>query len=244
MKPQTREEPKIVAAAERQMRAWVLTAESGQRARRDRPAEPPSRKIGPCITISREAGANGEQIAQLVGQKLGWEVLDRNLLDRVAQRLHVSRNLLETVDETTSHWFSDAFGSWVNPRLVPHAQYVSHLGRIVLNAAKQGNVVIVGRGAPFLLPRHCYLAVRIIASRKYRIEQLRQRHHLTAREARRLMNHLDEGRREFVRHYFHRDLDDLHLYDLVVNVEQLGPDFTADLICTSVKPIAAALARD
>ena len=42
--------------------------------------------------------------------------------------------------------------------------------------------------APFLLPRHSYLAVRIIASEKYRIEQLRQRHHLTAREARRLID--------------------------------------------------------
>ena len=74
MKDQTREEPKIVAAAERQMRAWALTEETGDRTARDRLAERLSGSIGPCVTISREAGANGEHIAELVGGKLGGTV--------------------------------------------------------------------------------------------------------------------------------------------------------------------------
>lgn len=240
MKDQTREEPKIVAAAERQMRAWALTEETGDRTSHDRLEERLSGRIGPCITLSREAGAGGGQIAELVGRRLGWEVLDRELIDRVAERLRVSRATVETVDETTTNWFTDVFGSWVNPHIVPHSQYVAHLGRIVLAAAKQGNVVIVGRGAQFLLPRSSCLPVRIIASEKYRVEQVQKRHQLTSREARRALNQLDAGRREFVRNYYHRDIDDVHLYDLVLNVENLGQDCTADLVAAAARSISAA----
>jgi hypothetical protein len=230
MKGQTREERKILAAAERQMQAWARGQEIAERASRaDRPHELPD-QLGDFITISREAGACGGQVAELVGQRLGWEVLDKNLLDYVADRYRLSRPMLELVDETTADWAYNILGSWFDRRIVSHGKYVAHLSQVVLAAARRGSVVLVGRGAQFLLPRDQGLAVRIIAPMEFRVRKIMGRHGLGGAEAQRFITRVDRGRRQFVEQFFHRDIDDPHLYDLVINVARRGPAATAEQI--------------
>jgi cytidylate kinase len=203
MKEQVREEPKILAAAERQMQAWARAQEMTDRTIASRLADEVPSRLGPYVAISREAGAGGSRIAEMVGQTLGWEVLDKNLLDLVAERFELSRPMLELVDETAS------------------------------KAAHHGKVVLVGRGAQFLLPRRGGLAVRIIAPEPYRIDRIRRLHDTTASNARRLMLEIDRGRREFVERYFHRDINDPHLYDLVINVEHTDISAAVEQIVAS-----------
>jgi len=230
MKEQIWEHPKIMAAAERQMQTWVRTQEISARTIAFHRPHEPLRKLGPYITMSREAGSGGGEIAQLVGERLGWEVLDKNLVDCVASRFGLSRPMLELVDETVSNWAFDMFGAFFDRRIISHERYLVRLNRIVIAAARRGNVVIVGRGANFLLPRDAGLAVRIVASEKYRIEQVMRRHGLVEAEARQFAIALDRGRREFVRKFFHHDIDDPHLFDLVIRADRLGPQSTADAI--------------
>jgi aromatic ring-cleaving dioxygenase len=236
MKEHTREEPKIVAAAERQMHAWVLNQEIADRktVRLDQ-AHRPQRQLGPYVTISREVGACGSQIAEMVGEELGWEVLDKGLLDRVADRYRLSRSMLELVDETSGNWAFDILGTWLDRQIIPHEKYVAHLGRVVLAAARRGNVIFVGRGAQFLLPRQAGLAVRLVASEKFRVAQIMRRRGMDEAHARRTMKEIDQGRREFVRCYFHHDIDDPHLYDLVINTEGLGPVGAVEQIVTAIR---------
>jgi cytidylate kinase len=237
MKTQTREDPKILAAAERQMQAWALTQEMETRAicaERAASRTQLAEQVHPYLSISREEGAGGSEIALLVGQELGWEVLDENLLDRVAERFHVSRMMLELVDETPSSWVYDVLGTWMDRQIVPHEKYVAQLGRVVLAAARRGHVVLVGRGTQFLLPREKGLAVRLVAPLKCRTEQVMRRDRLGAAAARRLIEQKDRGRREFVERYFHRDVDDPHLYDLVINVAGLGPIGAAEQIVAAL----------
>ena len=144
MKAQTREEPKIVAAAEKQMRAWTFVQELAERTLQLDKSRAPDAELRKYMTISREAGVGGEEIARLVGQKLGWEVLDKELLDLVAERYSLNRSMLELVDETEANWAFEVLGAWLDPRIIPREKYVVHLTRIVLAAAKRGNVVFVG----------------------------------------------------------------------------------------------------
>jgi len=235
MKEQTHRDPKIVAAAERQMRTWAQAQELQARS----PGAQVSRKLGgtiaPFITISREAGTSGCEIARLVGAQLGWEVLDKNLLDRMAERFHVPRSMLESVDETESNWMHDVLGSWMDRRIVPHEKYISYLSRIVLAAARRSSCVFVGRGARFLLPPEKGLAVRLIAPKKYRIEQIMKCQGLTAVEARRWMEATDHGRHEFVRRFFHHDISDPHSYDLVINTQRFGVQGSVDQIVAAAR---------
>jgi cytidylate kinase len=235
MKEQTREEPKIMAAAERQMQAWSLTQEIADRTVRLDESAPPAGQLRDFITISREAGAGGGHVAEFVGKKLGWEVLDKGLLDRVADRSRLPRESLTPVDETSHNWAYDVLGPWLDSRVVSQDKYVTHLSRIFTAAARRGNVVLVGRGAQFVMPRDQGLAVRIIASEKYRVKRIMEREGVDARQASRVMKAIDHGRRQFVQFFFHHDIADPHFYDMVLNVETLGPARVAEQIVNAYR---------
>ncbi len=230
MKEGIREEPKVMAAAERQMQAWAKEGEIADRAAQSGKEGGPEAETGPFVTISRESGAGGGQIGRLVSEKLGWDLLDKNLVDRVADRFKLPRAMLEIVDETRGDWVCDILGPWLDPASVTHEKYVVHLSAVIITAARHGNVVVVGRGAQFLLPRRQGLAVRVVAPEKYRVEQVMELHGVDASEAQRFIRDSDRQRREFVRDFFHHDANDPHLYDMVINVERAGPVAAADAI--------------
>ncbi len=241
MKEQTREDPKILAAAERQMQAWAMNEEIADRtvSRKFHQAHIGQKKC--FLTISREAGAGGSEIAAIVGKRLGWEVLDKNLLDQVAERSHLDRSMLKMVDETRSNWVYDVLGTWMDSTVVPHETYVSQLSRLILAFARQSNIIFVGRGARFLLPREKVLAVRLVAAEGFRMKRIMQYHKLSEADARRYMQEVDRGRREFVQRFFHHDITDPHLYDLVINTEGLGIEGSAEEIIAAIclaKPAA------
>lgn len=230
MKDQTRKEPKILAAAEQRMRAWSLAEEITERSHPIRRLDPASLPLGNYITISREEGAGGSEIAELIGERLAWQVLDKNLVDRVADRWRLALGMLELLDEKKANWAYEIFGGWREPRIIAHSLYVIRLRQVILSAVRQGNAIIVGRGAQFMLPRDRGLTVRVIAPLEYRHEQIRKRHGLTAARARQFVAEADRGRGEFIRRFFHRDIIDPHFYDLVLNVEHLGPMTAAETI--------------
>ena len=190
--------------------------------------------LKPYVAISREAGAGGSPVGQIVGNMLGWEVLDRDIIDRVAQRYRLPRPMLEMVDETPANWAYDVLGTWLDPKLVSHEKYVIHLGHVVLVFACQASAVYIGRGVQFFLPKDRGLAVRIVASECYRARRIADREGISIKEAKRKMRDLDGGRRDFVHRFFHQNIDDPHLYDLVVDVERLGPKATAECIVAAL----------
>ncbi len=236
MKTQTREEPEILAAAERKMHAWALNMEQAERADRSRSETEGTERELRFVAVSREAGAGGSEIGKLIGEKLGWEVFDKNLLDQMAGRFRLPRMMLDLVDETPSSWVYDVLGTWMDREIVPHEKFAAFLTRIVLAAVHRGHIVFVGRGAQFLLPRQEVLAVRVVASPQYRIRQIMERTGLSQSDARRQMTELDNGRREFAMRFFHHDITDPHLYDMVLNVERCGK-------AEAVREILAALAK-
>jgi hypothetical protein len=234
VKEQTREDPTILAAAERQMHAWALQTELKDRAIPPKLAGGPPRQAVRFVAISREAGAGGSEIAEHVGQRLGWSVFDKNLLDQIATRFHLPRTTLDLVDETPNNWAYDVLGTWMDRKLVPHEKYVACLSRVVLMAGRRGRAVFVGRGAQFLLPRQEVLAVRCIASPKLRLERIVERTGLDKTAAQRRMSEIDRGRRQFVERFFHHDSTDSHLYDLVINIDRFGTSGAAAAIVAAM----------
>ena len=230
MKESTREDPRILAAAERRMKEWAMTEEIAHRTMQTHAAHAARPRLGPYISISREVGAGGSRLGELLGRKLGWEVVDRNVLDQMAERYHLSKPMLELVDESPYNWAFDVLGTWIDPKIISHEKYIVHLARVVLNRAQQGNVIFVGRGAQFLLPREHGLAVRIIADEKYRLAYVMQRGNRDEAAARRLMEKVERGRNELAQQYFRSNLNDPHLYDLVIRVDRIGLEAAADLI--------------
>lgn len=209
----------------------ILKKIASERASADRPKT----RLGPFLTISRQVDSGGAEVANKVGLRLGWAVFDRELVDKLARQLDLSPELLELMDETRSNWFTDTLFNLLNSKLVLQDSYVQMLGKVMLLAAVDGRVVIVGRGGHHLLPPDAGLRVRVVAPRKLRIERLRAREGLTEREAAKQLDALDKSRNDFLRRHFHSRPDDPGQYDLVLDSGTFGIDGAVELVIQALK---------
>ena len=213
---------------EEQVRGWSATLEAAaapDQATAHLPAE-----IHPYIAVSREAGAGGSQVIKHVATSLEFDIIDREMLDYLAERYQLPRDMLELVDEKVANWLTEAFGMWLAHRMVSQSDYYMLLGRFVLMAAHNTSAIFAGRGIQFILPREKGLTVRIVAPVERRIERMMKRLQLSRGEAERYVTKRDAGRRESVRRNFRQDVTNPLLYDLVINTENIAYDEAAQII--------------
>ncbi|MBC8228994.1 cytidylate kinase family protein, partial [bacterium] len=97
----------------------------------------------------------------------------------------------------------------------------------------QGNAIIVGRGANFILPEA--LNVRIIASFDYRIETLMKRYDISQQEAENRIVRSDQEREEFINTVFGADIDDIALYDLIIRMDEFTIEGAIQIILEALK---------
>jgi len=218
--------------AERQMRTWALGVQSQQRLAELKAASPQAlaQKIHPYVAITREAGVDDDEVAQQIAARSHWKVLDRDMLDHLADEQHWSRTALDSVDEQTASWFNDTLAKWLDRQTVSQVEYVHRLAKIVILAAHHESMIFMGRGAQFLLPPARGVTVRLVAPRKWRINRLAEQLAISESKAEEQLDEIDDGRVDFVKRYYHRDVRDSHLYDLVINMEHATSAAVADLI--------------
>jgi cytidylate kinase len=99
----------------------------------------------------------------------------------------------------------------------------------------RGNVVIVGRGAKFLLPKTAGFSVRVVAPLDFRVEQVILRQGVSAAKAQALIEQSDRDRQAFIETFFHHNVADPHVHDLVVNIKQLSQGDAVNLIVSAVQ---------
>jgi cytidylate kinase len=210
----------------------------------DRGTPPP--RSGPSaltIALSREAGARGSTIARRVGRKLGWQVYDQELIEYMAQEASVSQGVLDALAATPADWAEARLQQLIRDRAVSEHPTIVNLARVVLALGAQGHAVLIGRGAGCILPRETTLNVRIVSPLHERIAYMGQWLRLTVEEATERVRLRDERRREFIAANFHRDPNDVHQYDVILNSSLLGEDVCAELIAQAARARAAQLTQ-
>ncbi len=205
------------------------------------PGAPPALPALPfTIAISREAGANGQTIARVVGDRLGWAVYDRELVTLLAEQMGVSAELLEELDEKRGNWLRECLQSLTSAHRPGQSSYIHQLGKVLLMLAAHGECVIVGRGAGQILPAATTLRVRLIAPESERIAVIQKRLGLARDEAERWVQKTDRERHHFVRDHFHKDPGDPHGYDLVLNSVRYSAEAAAVLIVEALHRVRKA----
>jgi hypothetical protein len=182
------------------------------------------------IAISREAGARGGTIGRRVGRLLSWQVYDQELLEYVIQDSNVQQGLRDSLPEPGQGWVDErleAMASREGGNLPPA---LGNLARLSLTLGAQGHVVLIGRGAGYLLPRESTLHVRLVAPLEERVAYMAQWLRLTDEEARQRVRVRDQRRAEFLTHFLHRQAGEVYGYDLVLNTSSLGEELCAELI--------------
>src|SRR5262249_42175058 len=124
------------------------------------------------IAVSREAGARGTLVAREVGSRLGWPVYDHEILAKIAQELTLHPRRQAAVDERRVSPVQGFVESCSPGPVVSAAGYVHRLRTTLRALGEQGNCVIVGRGAPHLLPPETTLRVRLVGDLPDRIAAL------------------------------------------------------------------------
>lgn len=190
---------------------------------------------GFSVAISREAGTRGPIVARLVGERLGWQVYDHELLEIVARELHVAPKLLEDLDERHISWLQECVEAFGAVPGVREGKYVRHLIEAMLSLGARGQCVIVGRGAPFVLPPASTLRVRLVAPFEDRVAAIAHDQHLPQHEAASAVQRTDRERAQYVRLHFLRDPADPQHYDLILNTSQFTMDECADLIADAAR---------
>ena len=190
---------------------------------------------GPYLLISREKGAGGHAVAQAVSERLGWQVFDNQIVDQIAQKAHVRRQLIESLDERAQATIQGIVGQILHPEEIGTPGYLAHLKEIVLALGHQGDVVIVGRGARYLLPTQFGVNVRLSAPIAIRTERIAHEQHLTLAAARAQVETADRDRAKLVRRHFGEDIANPLSHDLTINTAELSIEAAAEVVLTALE---------
>ena len=187
------------------------------------------------VTVAREYGSGGARIAQLLADRLDWKLLDRCLVEKIAQLAQVEPKLAEQYDERPDPWVNRIVRAlWQGgvmrgtmagpiPELFDADTMASLSQRAIEEAADIGNCVIVGRASQCILQeRSDAFHVFIYAPRAERLRRVRTRHASRA-EAEAALEARDQERAALIRRYFNQDWSNRHLYDLMIS-SKLGEE--------------------
>jgi len=185
--------------------------------KRDEPYRP-----RPCITISRDPGSGGTEVARHLAQDLGMDLMGAKIIQQVAERADISEKVIASLDEKEvrlrDSWLDSLFQTchmWPD-------EYIRHLTKVVGTIGKQGNAIVIGRGGQFILPPDETFRVRLIAPREVRIRNVMRDSATDFENAERYVYKTEADRNAFLRKHFHANWTDSGYYDLIVNTGSLN----------------------
>jgi cytidylate kinase len=180
------------------------------------------------ITIEREYGSGGGEIAQLVASRLEWKLWDQRLTEEIARLANCPKAVVEAREERNDPLYYRLFKSFLRgsyegsinaPKLnlVDSETILRITRRVVEHAAEKGNCVIVGRGSQqFLKSRTDALRVFLYAPREDKLRRLLSRGK-SEKDAAELVDTVDRERADFIQKYFSVEWPDRAVYHTMIN---------------------------
>jgi cytidylate kinase len=198
---------------------------------------PPLVEITNVITLSRESGSRGQEVAEKLASQMEFDLFHHEILEAMIETSKNSKALLETLDERGMNIVDDIVSSLVHEHHLWPDEYSKLLLKILNTIGKHGNAVILGRGANCALKKFNTLRVRIVAPEKIRRDHLQKHRNLTFDDAQKIMISTDANRSAFVKRYFNCDANDPANYDLILNTGTLSVDKAVQVIKCAISAI-------
>ncbi len=189
------------------------------------------------ITIGRQHGSSGREIARLLAEKLNYKCYDKEIVDEAANHSDFSRDLIDAFDEKRmSAFILHAGGYGLNENFRLNMQVMSAQFDAMRNIAEKGNCIFVGRCADYILRDHKDLvSVFILGDMDERLKCLERRQGLDEAEARKKIKEVDKDRSSFYRYYSDQTWGDAQNYDMCINSSKLGVEGTVQVILDYIK---------
>ncbi len=204
---------------------------------------PSERKFKPSLTISRQLGAGLARIKQPLLEYLdevddtdeaSWALFDQSLLgqiiashqlDSLVQRFRAENSKFPVLDVLETHLN-------LNP---PDWTLFNHTASVIRKLCSVGQVIIVGRAGNFIASDLVNVFhVRLVGSKKKRVKEISREFNTTEEKAREMVEQSDVARSNFVKRYTGSSIDDLEVYDVVINTDNLNDELLVRLIADSL----------
>lgn len=196
------------------------------------------------VTIAREYGSGGAEIGRRTAEMLGWALVDKQIIERVAAIGKIDRTWAEEADEQSCGWWERVLSGFRHGGPEVYVGGVADTGvdrdslqkftaRVIEEAGKAGNCVIVGRSSQCVLHQEpTALHVLVYAPMSEKLERMKHRHP-NERDLPGLLRRMDAERLRYAQEYFSCNSHEHSLYHLCMN-STLGLDACAQLIVNAV----------
>ena len=183
----------------------------------------------PVVTIARELGSGGADVAKLVAQKLNCSLVGYSIVDSIANDLGLPKKILDFMDERLKSEFMSWYDASFCGEMDMH-DYHHYMRATIRSLAELGSIVFLGRGAAFVTTKRRKIDVRVVAPRNERIRRIAERKHLREHDAVHEIEKSDKARMKFIRSAYQRDWSDPSGYNFVINTGQLSIPQAAAMI--------------
>ncbi len=180
------------------------------------------------ITVSRQLGSQGVEIAQAVANRFNYQYVDKEKIGIALADCGLPKIEIEKLDEKKPSFWD----SWT----IDRNKFFHHLQMIIYEYAQKNNVVIVGRGGQILLKDlPGVLHVRVFAPLDVRIRRIMEQQGVKEKQALRLLRRSDEDSAGFIQSFFKVDWEDPSFYDLAINTQRLSVDTGVMMILEAIQ---------
>ena len=193
---------------------------------------PARARLRPTITLSRQYGCEGVPLALALQKRMEqaggepWTLFDKELIERVAQDERIPPHLLRDL-ENPAHYL-EQFGFFPRGRVTSDEAF-TQIAAHLIQFARAGNAIIIGRGAPwFLRQRDDVFNVFLYAPYAEKLRRTVEGG-LSQKDAEGFLETVDQERSAFVRKYYGLEWPHRPLYDLMINTEA-GDDVVVKII--------------
>ena len=187
------------------------------------------------ITIGREHGSNGHDIARALAADLGYTCFDKEIVDTAAENSNFSKEILHSYDEKRVSTYIVPVPHYLglNESFRLNMQVASAQFDAIRSLADQDNCIFVGRCADYVLRnRENLLRVFIMADEDFRIQTMMKKQNLSEDQARKLIRQVDKDRSSYYKYYTDQIWGERENFDLILNSAKTGVDGAVKLIKT------------
>jgi CMP/dCMP kinase len=198
------------------------------------------------ITISRDYASAGRRLGRSLAKKLNYQYVDKSLFQKIAEDLNVSQKNLESFEKSREYRISNIFSKLFNrdyvqrivgrdKRVVEEEEYQNSLKHLILETAKEDNVVIIGRAAYFFLKDapNCF-HIRLSAPKDWRKRYAVANLNIPEHQAESVLERRDINSLWFRRLVCGEGYDSPHFFHLTLNMGFIPPEKAIDIIISLV----------
>ena len=217
--------PDVSEMAERYIREWLKKRISEKDKKESTP------RLTHSICFSRKIGVGALEIADMLAEKIGFKVVDREILEHIASDANLRESTVSFFDERHPGAFGNLFSMMFGERSFTMGDYLRYLAYAVYSIADSGPTIFVGRGTHLILPREKTLAVRFISSKDYRVNRVAEILDVEEPLAIKTLEEEDKKQRNFFKTNFGKKDASPYEFDLVLNCDHLSnPIWSADIV--------------